>query len=79
MFAENAILVTGPARSGFWAAAGLIEMGGVFGGETFGPRFYHPKGMFVNQYIPRDYETSYGTTWCGSKGSESIAGYTDLS
>lgn len=45
------ILITGCARSGTSMVAGLVDMGGAFGGQMTGAVPHNPKGQFENEDI----------------------------
>ena len=48
---RDPVLVTGCARSGTSMIAGIVSLGGAFGGKLSGPTRYNQKGMFENNEI----------------------------
>lgn len=53
------IIITGCARSGTSMTAGIINIGGAFGGDMFGPNQYNEKGMFENRIVRQDIVKPY--------------------
>jgi hypothetical protein len=51
---EEPILITGAARSGTSMTAGIIDIGGAFGGKLSPPNNNNKKGMFENSRIRQD-------------------------
>lgn len=48
---DNAILITGCARSGTSLIAGIVDICGAFGGKVTGPTGANKKGQFENDHI----------------------------
>jgi len=59
MMIEKPIFITGCARSGTSMTAGIVQLCGAWGGDTFGTTRYNKKGMFENKDIRQNFTKPY--------------------